>query len=84
MLFRSHDGSLENAPTVTDPIFGFEVPTECPEVPSEILTPRNTWADKDAYDAQAARLAELFTKNFEKYEMGVSAEVVEAGPALMA
>ena len=77
-----HDGSLDNAPTETDPIFGFEVPTACPDVPSEILTPRNTWADKAAYDAQAQKLAELFIKNFEKYEMGVSAEVVEAGPAV--
>ncbi|MDX1531929.1 MAG: phosphoenolpyruvate carboxykinase (ATP), partial [Rhodothermales bacterium] len=75
-----HDGSLADAPTETDPVFGFEVPTECPGVPSEILQPRNTWDDPDAYDAQRNRLAQRFAENFRKYEEGASEEIKEAGP----
>ena len=48
------------------PIFNLKMPTSCPEVPSEILNPRNTWADKDAYDASAEKLRTMFRENFEK------------------
>jgi phosphoenolpyruvate carboxykinase (ATP) len=58
------------------------IPAECPGVPSDILNPRNTWADKSAYDARAKFLAGLFIKNFEKYRDGVSPEVLEASPKL--
>jgi phosphoenolpyruvate carboxykinase (ATP) len=57
------------------------VGTECPNVPAEILVPRNAWADKAAYDATAAKLAGLFKDNFKKYETGASAEVQAASPA---
>ena len=77
-----HDGSLDNVETVIDPIFGFEVPTTCPNVPDEVLIPKNTWADKDAYDAQAVKLAELFNKNFEQYKEGSSEAIINAGPQL--
>lgn len=50
----------------THPVFGLKMPTSCPEVPSEILNPRNTWDDKDAYDAAAAKLRDLFRKTFEE------------------
>jgi phosphoenolpyruvate carboxykinase (ATP) len=75
-----HSGELANAPTQKDPTFGFEVVTACPEVPSEVLIPRNTWKDKSAYDAAAKKLAQLFTNNFKTYEGGVSAEVRAASP----
>jgi phosphoenolpyruvate carboxykinase (ATP) len=75
-----HSGQLENAPTAKDPIFGFDVVTACPEVPSELLIPRNTWSDKTAYDATANKLAQLFTNNFKVYADGVSPEVRQAGP----
>ncbi len=75
-----HDGSLIAAPSQTDPTFGFEVPTECPAVPSEILIPRNTWDDKQAYDEQAKKLAGLFADHFEKYEDAASDEIAAAGP----
>ena len=75
-----HDGSLAAAPAQTDPTFGFAVPTECPEVPSEILIPRNTWDDKAAYDAQANKLAGLFADHFETYEDAASDEIAAAGP----
>ena len=63
-----------------DPIFGVAIPEECPDVPTEVLNPRNTWADKNAYDEKAKYLAGLFVKNFEKYASGVSAEVLGAAP----
>lgn len=75
-----HDGSLANAPTETDPFFGFEVPTVCANVPSEILVPKNTWADKAAFDATAAKLAGLFVENFTKFEEGATPEIIAAGP----
>jgi phosphoenolpyruvate carboxykinase (ATP) len=70
-----HSGALTSAKTQRDPVFGFEVVTECPNVPPEILDPRNTWADKSAYDAMAKKLAGLFQANFKTYEGGVSKEV---------
>ena len=63
-------------------MFGFEVVTDCPEVPPEILWPRDTWADKAAYDAAARNLARLFVDNFKKYEGGASADVRAASPVL--
>jgi phosphoenolpyruvate carboxykinase (ATP) len=65
---------------VTDPIFGVEVPTACPDVPAEFLQPRATWADKDAYDRTARRLATMFEENFAAYAAGVPPEVAAAGP----
>jgi phosphoenolpyruvate carboxykinase (ATP) len=77
-----HDGSLADAPTETDPVFGFEVPTECPNVPDEILRPRDTWSDPDAYDAARTKLAKRFADNFKKFEEGASEEIKQAGPAV--
>jgi phosphoenolpyruvate carboxykinase (ATP) len=74
------DGKLVGVPTQMHPIFGVAMPTECPGVPNEVLDPRNTWADKDAYDRQARMLAEKFANNFEKYADEVSDEVKAAGP----
>ena len=76
-----HDGSLAKAPTERDPIFGFDVATECPGVPRDILTPRAVWADAASYDGTAKKLADLFRGNFKKYESGVSADIKAAGPA---
>src|SRR3982750_3658797 len=76
-----HTGALATAPTQRDRVFGFEVITECAGIAAEILVPRNAWADPKAYDTQAKQLAELFRKNFEKYEAGAGAEVKAAGPA---
>jgi phosphoenolpyruvate carboxykinase (ATP) len=75
-----HEGALAQAKTERDPVFGFDVVAECPGVPSEILIPRNAWADKAAYDATAKKLAGLFNKNFESYAAGASPEVLAAAP----
>jgi phosphoenolpyruvate carboxykinase (ATP) len=63
-----------------DPIFNLDVPSSCPDVPSEVLKPRNTWSDGAAYDAQAKKLAAMFAENFKGFEAGVSAAVRAAGP----
>ena len=75
-----HNGTLANSPTVKDSIFGFDVPTVCAGVPAEVLIPRNTWADKEAYDRTAQKLAGLFAKNFQKFEDGASEAIRQAGP----
>ena len=75
-----HSGALVTAKTQRDPVFGFDVVTECPNVPAEILIPRNVWADKAAFNATAKKLAGLFIKNLAHYEGGVSAEVKAGGP----
>jgi phosphoenolpyruvate carboxykinase (ATP) len=77
-----HSGALLEAPTQVDPVFGLAVPTSCPDVPSEMLQPRNTWADKAAYDEKAKKVASLFRENFKKYESQASAEVRAGGPKL--
>ena len=79
MVTAALNGSLEKAEFVTDPYFGVSVPTSCEGVPSELLIPANTWADKAAYEAKAHELAKSFVENFKKYDH-MSAEVVAAGP----
>ena len=64
------------------PVFGVAVPAAVPGVPTEILDPRHTWADKAAYDRTAAELAEKFTRNFEKYADFASAEILAGAPRL--
>lgn len=84
MVHGALDGQLDTVRTVTDPNFGLEVPTSCPNVPDEVLDPRGTWADPAAYDAQARKLAGMFTENFKQFEKDVSPEVRAAGPREMA
>lgn len=81
MVNAALDGLLDGVPTRRDPVFGVEIPTECPGVPAEILDPRESWSDKSAYDAQANRLAKMFHENFALYADEVSDEVRAAGPA---
>jgi phosphoenolpyruvate carboxykinase (ATP) len=80
MVRAALDGRLATAPTRTDPNFGFEVPRSCPDVPTEFLDPRATWADKDAYDRQATKLAAMFVANFETFAQGTDQAIRSAGP----
>jgi phosphoenolpyruvate carboxykinase (ATP) len=75
-----HSGELANAPTTRDPVFGLHVVTACPGVPADILVPRQTWADKAAYDTAAKKLAGLFRKNFEPLAGTAGSQVAAAGP----
>lgn len=80
LIDNIYNGTLAKAPTVADPVFGFDVVTACPGVPEEILIPRNSWADKAAYDATAAKLGDLFRENFKKYADIAGPSVTAAGP----
>ncbi len=73
-------GELAKAPTVKDERFGFDIVTECTDVPSEILQPANAWSDKEAYNKQANALAEMFVKNFEKFADKADDEIKSAAP----
>jgi phosphoenolpyruvate carboxykinase (ATP) len=75
------EGRLSHIPTARDPIFGFEVPSACPDVPAEVLRPRETWKDPSAYDVQARKLQEMFAENFKQFTGSVSAEIAAAGPS---
>lgn len=75
-----HSGDLDNISSKRDDVFGFEIPVECPEVSSDILLPRNTWNDPEAYDKEAKKLGNLFKKNFETYKEESSDEIIKAGP----
>ncbi|MCB2154681.1 phosphoenolpyruvate carboxykinase (ATP) [bacterium] len=73
-------GALDNVEFETEPFFGFALPKTCPNVPTEVLNPRNAWQDKDAYDQTAKKLAGMFRKNFEKYADQASKEIMDAEP----
>jgi len=80
LLSAALEGNLNESGLRDDGVFGLQVPGNCPGVPGEILTPRETWSDKGAYDAQAGDLVGRFRNNFEKYESYVDTNVVEAAP----
>jgi phosphoenolpyruvate carboxykinase (ATP) len=75
------NGTLEEIPRTKDPFFGVEVPETCPDVPSEVLQPKNTWKDQAAYDEQAKKLASMFAENFTQFADDVSEEIRSAGPS---
>lgn len=79
MVTAALNGELEKSEFVEHPVFGVSVPKSCPGVPSEVLDPRETWADKDAYDVQAKKLAALFVDNFKKFN-NVSDAIKNAAP----
>jgi phosphoenolpyruvate carboxykinase (ATP) len=84
MISAALDGSLDSVPTTADPIFGLHIPRHVPGVPDEVLVPRSTWGDKNAYDEKARHLARLFHKNFEQYAVQAPPGVNEAGPIFRA
>jgi len=68
MLRAALNGDLHDVEYVKDAFFGLDIPTSCPDVPAEVLNPRNTWTDKAAYDKQAQHLVELFNDNYKQFE----------------
>jgi phosphoenolpyruvate carboxykinase (ATP) len=72
------DGRLDGVEFVTEQAFGLSIPLSCPEVPAEILNPRNSWADKEAYDRTAVDLATRFEANFKQFD--ASEAIRAAGP----
>lgn len=73
-------GQLDKVAFSKDPVFGFEIPTQCPDVPNEVLNPAASWADRQEYDKRYKDLAMRFVENFKKFEEGTSQDVKEAGP----
>jgi phosphoenolpyruvate carboxykinase (ATP) len=84
MIAAALNGWLQGVETITDPIFGLTMPTSVPNVPSQLLNPRNTWADKTAYDKKAQELAKLFNDNFEQYTDFANEEIKAAAPKVLA
>jgi phosphoenolpyruvate carboxykinase (ATP) len=80
MVSAALNGELDNVETAEEPFFGLHIPVAVEGVPSEVLNPRQTWADPARYDAQAAKLAAMFVENFKQYESGVTPEIIAAGP----
>ncbi|NDC42927.1 MAG: phosphoenolpyruvate carboxykinase (ATP), partial [Chitinophagia bacterium] len=83
MITAAMKGELNNVDYTAHPVFGVLMPASVPNVPSEILVPRNTWADKEAYDKKANELANLFVKNFEKYAAQANDEIRSAAPVVL-
>lgn len=82
MITAALEGQLDGVSFENHPVFGFAMPTSCPNVPAELLNPRNTWEDKAAYDMQCEKLAELFNTNFAKFADGASDEIKAAAPKM--
>jgi phosphoenolpyruvate carboxykinase (ATP) len=73
-------GDLAKVEYKKDPIFGFEVPVTCPNVPDEVLNPSSSWGDTKEYDRRYKDLAMRFKKNFDRFESQTPQEVIDAGP----
>jgi len=80
LLSAALDGKLDGVKYRHDALFGFEVPTDAPGVPAQVLNPRETWADKAAYDEKAQKLARLFNENFKQFVDQAAPEVLAAAP----
>lgn len=83
MITAALNGALDNVAFNQHDVFGVFMPVECPGVPSELLSPRNTWVDKKAYDDKAQYLAGEFVKNFAKYADETKAEILAAAPKVL-
>lgn len=84
MITAAMNGQLDNVEYITQPVFELAVPKSCEGVPSEILNPKDTWADKAAFDETANSLANKFVANFEQYEAETSEAILSAAPKVMA
>lgn len=80
MISAALEGKLDKVEYETHNVFGLEMPKTCEGVPSEVLNPKNTWKDKEAYDKKAKELAGYFRKNFSKFEEYANQEIMEGAP----
>ncbi len=80
MIAAALNGELDGVSFVEEPFFGLMIPESVPDVPAEVLNPRNTWEDKEAYDEQARRLVGMFKNNFKEFEDTVTDAIKAAGP----
>ncbi len=84
MITAAMNGQLDNVEYIKQPVFELAIPTSCEGVPSEILNPKDTWADKAAFDETANSLANKFVSNFEEYQAETSEAILSAAPKVMA
>lgn len=82
MITAALHGELNKVPMEKEPVFGLNIPMQCPRVPKNILNPQKLWQNKDAFDEKRKFLAQLFNKNFERYESNVTEEIKTAGPKI--
>ena len=80
MLTAALSGALDDVAYERDPVFNVDVPSSCPDVPTDALRPRDTWTDPTAYDVQARRLAGMFADNFAAFEAEADPAITQAGP----
>ncbi len=80
MITAALNGELDHVEFVNHKVFGIAIPQSCPNVPNEILNPRNTWEDPELYEKKAVELAEKFKANFAKFEEFANAEIMEGAP----
>ncbi len=80
MISSALEGLLSDVEYQEHPIFGLQMPISCPNVPNEVLNPRDTWKDKEAYDVKAKELALFFKNNFKKFEEYANEEIMNGGP----
>lgn len=83
MISSALEGKLENVEFTEHPVFGLQMPVECENVPSEVLNPRNTWNNKEAYDKKAMTLANSFQQNFAKFEKQANEEIMSGAPKVL-
>lgn len=81
LLNAALSGELNKVKYRVDPVFGFEVPLSCKDVPEKVLDPANTWHDRDAYYKKYKQLAQMFIENFKKFMDGTPPEIIKAGPS---
>lgn len=82
LIKAAMEDQLADVEYTTMPVFNFEIPTECPEVPSEVLVPKNTWKNPALYDEKLQRLAKMFVDNFEKFKGEAEQETLKGAPDL--
>ena len=83
LITAALNGELENVEYNTHEVFGLHFPNECPNVPNDVLNPKNTWKDKAAYDKKANELASKFVNNFKQFEVNANEEIMAASPRVI-
>ena len=82
MITAALEGKLDGVNYENHEVFGLAMPTECPDVDANILNPKNTWSDQNAYDQKANKLAEQFVNNFKQFEEYANESIMAASPKI--
>ena len=82
LLDAALEGALNGVEYYIDPVFGFEIPTRCPEVPEDVLYPARAWHNQDEYWKRYKQLASRFIDNMKKFEIDTQKDIIAAGPKI--